>query len=461
MTPAADPGSFRDPAGFVFNRGDTLYRQVNKSYAPTLERLEGSGFLRTLQNSRMLVSHERVGIEAASTPDAFAVLRPERLSFISYPYEWSFGQLKDAALLTLELQRRALDAGFILRDASSYNVQFNGGSAIFMDSLSFGVYAEGQPWYAYGQFCEQFLAPLALMATVDVRLAALQRSLPDGIPLDLASSVLGAATYLRPGLLLHLHLHATARRRLANSTAVRRVHTMSLASLRRLTENLRATIEGLKWQPRSSEWSHYETEHRYDAESALAKQTAVRDMMAAARPRTVWDLGANTGTYSFIAAEIANHTVAIDSDHAAVEQLYARIRQKSGSLLPLVMDLRNPSPARGWAHAERKSLAQRGPVDMVLALALVHHLAVRGGIPLATVAAWFADIAHGAIVEFVPPDDPQVLRLLAGRNEETHPYSEAEFLSAFGRCFSLRARRPLPQGGRVLYAFERLATTLG
>ena len=121
------PGSFRDPAGFVFRRGGVLYRQVNQSYAPTFDRLEKTGFLAELQNDGLLVRHEQLGGDHGSTIDALAVLRPDIVPFISYPYEWCLRELRDAALLTLELQRRALDAGFILRDASAYNVQFIGG----------------------------------------------------------------------------------------------------------------------------------------------------------------------------------------------------------------------------------------------------------------------------------------------------------------------------------------------
>lgn len=454
MNGTADPGSFRDPAGFVFHRAGALYRQVNQSYASTFERLEKAGFLRALQDDGLLVAHNRLGIEAASTADAFAVLQPELIPFVSYPYEWCFGQLKDAALLTLELQRRALDAGFILRDASAYNVQFRGGRAIFIDTLSFSAYSTGQPWYAYGQFCEHFLAPLALIARCDARLGSLQRSLPDGIPLNLASRLLGLRSWVRPALLLHIHLHAAARQRYARNTAVQRDRSMSLGALRRLIDHLRVTVESLKWKSETSDWSDYESEHGYTPEAAGAKQEALGEMLQRIQPRTVWDLGANTGVYSAVAAKAGARVVAIDSDHAAVDRHYRRTRQ-SDLILPLVIDLRNPSPSMGWAHAERQSLAERGPADVALALALLHHLVLGGGVPLPAVANWLASLCRAAVVEFVPPDDPQVGRLLAGRTERTHEYSEAEFRRAFDVHFTLRERRPLPGSGRLLYALDR------
>lgn len=454
MTGAADPGSFRDPAGFVFRRAGSVYRQVNRSYAPTFTRLEETGFLRELQQDELLIAHEQVGTDVAITEDAFAVLRPETVPFVSYPYEWCFGQLKDAALTTLELQTRALSRGFILRDASAYNVQFFGGRAVFIDSLSFATYQPGQPWYAYGQFCEHFLAPLALMADRDIRMAALQRPMSNGIPLDLASRLLGVATRLRPGLVLHLHAHAATRRRYAHDAAVQKSRTLSFAALGRLTEHLRSTIDGLRWEPGGTEWADYETEHGYDPESVQAKERAVAELLTPLHARTVWDLGANTGAYSAVAARLAARVVAIDGDYAATETHYRRVR-KSRSILPLVMDLRDPSPAHGWAHTERKSLSDRGPADVVLALALIHHLVIGAGVPLPAVSRWLQELGRFCIVEFVPPDDPQVMRLVSGRTEETHAYTEDDFLRAFALDFRVCERRPLPRSSRVLYLFER------
>lgn len=454
MTGAADPGSFRDPAGFVFRRAGHVYRQVNRSYAPTFTRLEETGFLPGLQAENLLIAHERIGTDAAITDDAFAVLRPETVPFVSYPYEWCFSQLKTAALLTLDLQARALARGFILRDASAYNIQFLGGHAVFIDSLSFAIYKSGQPWYAYGQFCEHFLVPLALMAERDIRLAALQRPMSNGIPLDLGSRLLGATTWLRPGLMLHVHAHAASRRRYSRDAAAQKTRTMTLAALERLTEHLRSTTEGLRWQPGDSEWANYEAEHGYDAASVRAKEGAVAELLANVHAITVWDLGANTGTYSAVAARLGARVVSIDGDYSAVERHYQRVRTER-STLPLVMDLRDPSPAHGWAHIERQSLSERGPADAVLALALIHHLVLGAGVPLAAVATWLAGLGRFCIVEFVAPDDPQVLRLVAGRTEETHPYTEDEFRRAFAAHFALRERRELSSTSRVLHLFER------
>ena len=205
--------SFRDPSGFVYTRSGVVYRQVNRVFQDEFEAVAGSGLYDELAGQRLLVAHESVSLDLAASPDATAVLRPEPVHFISYPYEWSFGQLRDAALLTLELQERALGRGMTLRDASAYNVQFEGGRPVFIDTLSFEPRKEGAPWIAYRQFCEHFLVPLALMSRVDIDLGDLLRTHIDGIPLELGNTLLGGRSWRSLGLLFHVRLHAMAQRR--------------------------------------------------------------------------------------------------------------------------------------------------------------------------------------------------------------------------------------------------------
>src|SRR5262245_14254456 len=207
--------SFRDPSGFLFSRDGVLYRQVNRRYEQEYARLMESGLYEKLVKVGVLIPHVEVENVRAEAGECFRVIQPERVPFISYPYEWSFGQLKDAALATLSIQKRALKAGMSLKDASAYNIQFVRGKAVLIDTLSFELYKDGQPWVAYRQFCQHFLAPLTLMALKDVRLSQLLRVYIDGIPLDLASELLPSKTRLNFGLLTHIHLHASAQKRYA------------------------------------------------------------------------------------------------------------------------------------------------------------------------------------------------------------------------------------------------------
>lgn len=448
----------RDPAGFVYQREGQLLRQVNASYRTSFERVLASGVLDELHGAGLLIPHEVAPIDLAATRDAWQVLRPERVAFISYPYEWSFSQLRDAALLTLDVQRRALARGMTLRDASAYNVQFHRGRPVFIDTLSFGPHEEGRPWVAYRQFCEHFLAPLALMSRRDVRLGRLHAEFADGVPLDLASRLLGSSSWVRPSLLLHVHLHARAQSRYADAAARPRSGATRLtrSAVLRLVEQLRQTIETLRWEPAGTPWAEYETTHAYGADARASKERLVRELLSSIAPRTTWDLGANTGRFSRIAADLGSQVIAIDGDYAAVDRSYRAERARSGeAILPLVNDLVAPSPSSGWAGTERQSLAERGPADALLALAVVHHIAFSGNVALPRIAEWFARLGRAAIVEFVPPDDAQVRRLTAARSEATHPYDREAFDRAFARHFAIIARHPLPETGRELYLMRR------
>ena len=215
-----DAASFRDPSGFVFRRNGVLYRQVNRRFAGEWDAFLKSGLYDRLAADGILLRHDEAPLDMAFVPtDAHAVIKPRAVEFISYPYEWSFGQLKDAALLTLRAQALAAERGFTLRDASAYNVQFVDGRPILIDSLSFEPAEPGRPWDAYRQFCQHFLAPLALMAHRDPRLGLLLREYLDGIPLDLAARLLPLKTRLSVGLGSHIHLHARAQARPGGAAA--------------------------------------------------------------------------------------------------------------------------------------------------------------------------------------------------------------------------------------------------
>jgi hypothetical protein len=446
--------SFRDPSGFVFRRDGTLYRQVNKVFAEEFEACVSSGLYDALSRDRLLVAHRPADPALALTPDAHAVIEPERVPFISYPYEWCFGELRDAAILTLDVQLQALERGFVLRDASAYNVQFVDGRPVFIDTLSFGRYQDGEPWAAYKQFCEHFLAPLMLMATRDVRCGVLLREYIDGVPLDLASRLLPARSWGSPSALLHVHLHARAQRKYAESevTTVVKGRRLPKASLVALVRGLRAVVAGLDWRPEGTEWADYVGATNYSDAAAQRKEDLVRGFLRRAAPTTVWDLGANTGVYSRIAREVASSVIAFDVDPAAVERNYrtVRAREETG-ILPLVLDLTNPSPGIGWAHAERASLAERGPADVVMALALVHHIAIARNVPLDRIAAYLARLGRSLVIEFVAKSDSQVQRLLRNRPDIFPDYTREGFERAFAERFTIEACERVGDADRWLY----------
>jgi ribosomal protein L11 methylase PrmA len=434
-----------------------LKRRVNEVYRHDFDLLTSSGLLETLVEQNLLIPHETH--EPADEDGAYKILVPEVVPFISYPYEWSFSQLKDAALATLQIQTLALDAGMSLKDASAYNIQFGGGRAVLIDTLSFEKLVEGQPWIAYAQFCRHFLAPLALMSLVDIRLGTMSRMFIDGVPLDLASELLPGKTKLRPGLQIHIHAHAKSQRK-RSGDAIKREDVkgrFSLKAFRGLIDNLMGVVRSLEWAPEGTTWVDYYAEAAHYSEEALdRKRELVAALMKQVDPKIVWDLGANTGMFSRIAADHGAHTVAFDVDPGAVEAHYLKAKEDGlTQVLPLVLDLTNPSPSIGWANAERDTLEDRGPADLVLALALVHHLAIGNNVPLGMIASWLARLTRWVVVEFVPKNDPKIEFMLGSRDDIFDTYSEAGFERAFAEHLELRSKEPVGDSGRILYLYER------
>ena len=449
------PASFRDPSGFLFSRGGVLYRQVNRVYEQEYNRLFESGLYEKLVRARLLIPHVEVDQAPAEPESAYKVIQPERAPFISYPYEWSFSQLKDAAVVTLSIQRRALKLGMSLKDASAYNIQFVRGKATLIDTLSFETYKEGQPWVAYRQFCQHFLAPLALMALKDVRLNQLLRVYIDGLPLDLASELLPWKSRLNFGLLTHIHVHASAQKRYAGEEIKSRGGAMSKQAMIGLIDNLEATIKKLAWIPKGTEWGNYYDITNYSDSAFEHKRGLVADWANRVQPSVAWDLGANNGVFSRAINTPGTFVVSFDIDPAAVEKNYLQMKnEKTESLLPLLLDLTNPSPSIGWANRERESFGSRGPADMVLALAIVHHLAISNNVPLLQLAEFFAKIGKCLVIEFVPKSDSQVKKLLASREDIFHNYTVEGFESAFREKFIIHEKVPVQESERVLYLME-------
>lgn len=450
------PSSFRDPSGHLFVRDGVIYRQINHVYREDYEALMTSGLYEALAGAALLVPHEEVEIRANEPDTAFKVIRPEPVAFVSYPYEWCFSQLQDAALATMEIQRIALEHSMVLRDASAYNIQFRRCRPMMIDTLSFARYREGQTWNGYRQYCQHFLAPLALMAFTDVRLGQLSKVHIDGIPLDLASRLLPLRTRFKPGLLTHIHVHASAQRRFAGKPGVSRRRKMPKLSLQGLVSNLESTTASLRWRSPATEWGDYYDDTNYTSAAMKHKRELIAGFMESIAPATVWDLGANTGEFSRMAAQRGARTVAFDIDPLAVEKNYRVCKTgEAPPLLPLVLDLTNPSAAIGWQNRERMSLQARGPVDLILALALVHHLAIANNVPLPLVADFMASMCTDLIIEFVPKTDSQVKRLLSTRDDIFTDYDREAFERAFRDRFTIDDVQPIVESERILYRMTR------
>ncbi len=446
--------SFRDPSGYMFQQDGELFRHINPSYFADYEHLMQSGLYEKLVQKKFLIPHEEV-----SKSQNGVTIKPEKVNFISYPYEWCFSQLKDAALLTLNVMEIALEHGMILKDASNYNVQFHHGLPIFIDTLSFELIEEGKPWQAYRQFCQHFLAPLMLMIYRDVRLNQLLKIYIDGIPLDLASSLLPMRSCFNLSSVFHIHFHAKLQRKYKDDTqaASNKSKGFNLQTLKYFVQGLKGAVQKLNWQvQKDSEWyDYYINNNNYSVNSFSQKEKIIESWIDTIKPQTVWDLGANTGRFSTIAAKHARDVIAFDIDVSCVESYYLYLKKQSCNIVPLVLDLTNPSPSIGWGHEERASLMERGPVNTILALGLIHHIAIVNNVPLSHIAKFFSQLCSYMIIEFVPKEDSQVVKLLSTREDVFSEYNLQCFEADFNVYFDVIQKMKIDKSERTLYLLKR------
>ncbi len=456
-----EPSSFRDPSGFVHYHQNQVYRQINPIFFDDWHFFIDSGLSQRLVEKKFLAPFIQVESGSAQKKQSIQ-LRTEKIPFISYPYEWAFSQLKDAALLTLEVQKIALEHDMSLKDASAFNVQFLNGKAIFIDLLSFERYQSGMPWVAYQQFCEHFLCPLLLMVHTDTRLSQLLKTHLNGIPLDLTSKLLPKSTYLNPSVLSHVHLHAHNQKKYAQSTVniVAQNHQKKLSKILLLgiIDNLEHTIRSLHYGKVQTEWGEYYTFTNYSEAAFSTKKKLISKFISQLNPSSVWDLGGNTGEFSRLVSDMNIPTISFDIDPAAVEKNYLEVKEKNEThLLPLQMDFMNQSPNLGWLLQERKSLIDRGPADVVMALALVHHLGISNNVPFEFMARYFQQIGKSLIVEFVPKSDSKVKILLSSRKDVFPTYDASNFEKVFRQFFKIKEKVALGHGSaRILYLMTSL-----
>ena len=373
------------------------------------------------------------------------------LEFITYPYEWSFGQLRDAALLTLELAAEALEHDMILQDATAFNVAFPDGKPVFLDHGSFCIHRPGQPWGAYRQFVMHFLAPLLLMKHVDLRCLDLFRAHVEGFPLDFASRLLPAKTWFMIDPLIHVHLHALMEKKYSSAKTETRTFSAAKKNVRTLLKELADHISSLTPPGQKTDWGGYYLDNNYSGENLKFKKARIEKVCGELAPSTTVDLGANTGLFSEIAARYSGQVVAADIDSAAVEALYLLAKTKCPNVLPVLLDLNNPSPAVGVFNRERRDFFSRCRGELVLGLALAHHLRISGNWPLTHIVDLFADMtSRAAVVEFVPKQDSQVRRLLRSREDIFDDWQLGNVVVAFKRRFRVCKTIPIPDSERIL-----------
>jgi len=430
--------SYRDKNGFVILKDRTVCRFVAYSYAKEYDHFMQSGLYQRLVDAELLISHKEDILSETEKLAYYKILLPELITCISFPYEWSASQWKDVILSFLQINSMAMECGMILKDATPFNFTFYKGKCIFIDTISFDFYKDGEPWLAYRQFCETMLGPLALIHFNNVNWTRLMSASINGWELPFISRNLPRKTWFNTTTLLHIHWHS----KYSNAKQQRLLKKSSFTKQKLLVlwDMLYRSINKWKSAGELHNWStYYDT--GIESASYLEDKTAmVRQWLCNAMPDRVVDLGANNGKFSLIASLYAKEVVAVESDHACIDQLYLNIQEKKiDNITTILSDITQPTPGVGWNNKERMPLLNRLNCDMVLALALIHHLCISKNIPLAFVAHLLASITGKyALVEFVPKSDPKIQQLLANREDIFDDYSEEQFIIYFNQYFELQ-----------------------
>ncbi|MHC4338337.1 MAG: class I SAM-dependent methyltransferase [Planctomycetota bacterium] len=464
-TVVPDAGSFRDPSGYLYELKGRIFRTVTARAAAGYEFVRESGFLSRITDKGWFVGVSEVdpSVVGPVEENVCYVVEHPPIPFVSYPYEWSFSALKSAALLHLDLHIEALNQKITLSDASAYNVQFIGARPVFIDLLSLRPYRDGEFWLGHRQFCEQFLNPLLVRALFGIPHNAWYRGNLEGIPASELSPLLSLRHKVSWKILSHVALPARFQRRAvareSNNKSLEKIkeRKLPLVAYSGMLKQLRNWIA--KLDPKDagkSVWSDYAETHTYGSDEDVKKRRFVSEFINRVKPKTLWDLGCNTGEYAEVALDAgAGYVVGFDSDQGALDAAFGRARARELNFLPLYLDAANPSPDQGWALEERKGLEGRANADAILALAFEHHLAIARNVPLHRVVGWLTKLAPAGVIEFVEKGDPTVQKMLALREDIFDGYGQEQFVSALKNCARIVKTETVSASGRQLFWYER------
>jgi hypothetical protein len=451
--------SFRDPSGNMFVEGGVLLRSINPVYFSQYRSLTDSGFYKKLTDNGLLIPHEEISSNAGSI-----IIKPEKIPFFSYPYEWSFGQYKHAALHTLKLQKYCLHNGYSLKDATAFNITFHKGSPVFVDTLSFDAYNEGEPWRAYKQFLMHFLAPLVLAKYYGSDMLKSLAHYIDGVPLQKVAKMLPFSA--RFSTVLYTNIYLTAKydsKYSSDEGGSEKKVSIPKQSQLRILDSLYNYIKDLELNEKT-EWKDYYTVTNYDAASFEYKKQLVKEWYTSINATKLVDLGGNDGTFSRVLKDHAAEILVTDIDPNAVDYNYHQVlKNKEHNILPLVSDLLNPSPGIGFNNRERSPLQQRikdSGFDVSLALALIHHISLTGNVPFEMSAQMFASLTPYLIIEFPDREDSWVSFLLKSKREfagHFDYYGKANFEAAYTDFFDVIEKQQIPNTERTMYLLKRKA----
>jgi len=449
--------SFRDPSGNILVKDNNIYRVIYPIYFSQYKALTGDGFYQKLIDAKLLIPHEQV-----SAGEDNIIIKPEHIPFFSYPYEWSFSQYKHAALHTLKLQRYCLQHGYTLKDATAFNVTYHKGAPIFVDTLSFDVYEDGQPWRAYKQFIMHFLGPLVLAKYHGTDMLKTLLQYIDGMPMQKMAKMLPFSTKFNPILYTNIHLAAKYDAKYSsNEGETEKKVSISKSAQLKIIDSLYNYIKDLQLNEKT-QWKEYYTFTNYDADSFEYKKDLVRTWCQKINAGKVLDIGGNDGTFSRVLKDIAYDILVTDIDANAVDHNYTQVlKNRENNILPLVSDLLNPSPGIGLNNKERSPLLERiinSRYDVSMALALIHHISLTGNVPFDMSAKLFASLTPFLIIEFPDRGDSWVDFLLKSKREfagHFDGYNLKNFETVYAQYFDVVEKQAIANTQRTMYLLKR------
>ena len=465
-TAEVNAGSFRDRDGRVYHYRDRVFRGLSEAALGSFRQLQEKPFYIKLSESGKVIGTREITEQENPLPDAVksqwaGFLEHDPVPVISYPYEWTFSMLKAAASLQLHLVERAVSNGFSLKDATPYNIQFVNKKAVFIDIPSFEPLREGEPWAGYRQFCEMFLFPMYLQVYKGCNFQSFMRASIDGVDVQTASALFGFRDRFRKGVMSHVWLQSKLDRRYGGSSENVRSSLKSAGFNRELilanVRKMQKLVKKLEWEATGSEWGDYTEFHNYSDDDHVRKEYFIRDSIRAEKPDTVWDIGCNTGQFSRIAAALCSQVVSTDIDHVAVERLFLD-KNTPDNILPLVQNVADPSPNWGWRNRERSDLQSRSKPDLVLCLALIHHVVITANIPLEEFIDWLAGLTDKLVIEYVSRKDDKVKTLLRNKEDKYQDYSRDSLEASLKRHFNISRQQEVNNGDRILYCCVKPAT---
>lgn len=448
--------SFRDPSGYIFTEEGVIKRTIFPIYFKQYNALTSAGFFDSLFKNKLLIPHK----EVTNSEDKI-VIQPENIPFITYPYEWSFNMYKEAALLTLKLQKYSLEKGFSLKDATAFNITFHDGKAIFIDTLSFDFYQENTPWRAYKQFITHFLGPLVLAHYHGAQSLKLMSNFIDGIPIKMLASMLPFKTKMNPFLYANIHLLAKFEdKHNEDYKGESKASVLSKKGQLNIIQSLYDYIKKLTLKEHS-EWGNYYDKTNYSNDAFVQKSAIINKWIVDLNTKTLIDVGGNDGTFVRKIDTDLKQALVCDIDNNAVDFNYKAIRENKESFItPFVLDVLNPSAAIGFQNKERDSFINRmkdfAP-DVTLALAVIHHMSLSGNVTFEMSAQFFASFSKHLVIEFPKRKDSWVERLLNSKvdfKEHFDWYSLANFEAAYTTYFEVIEKKPIANSERVMYLLK-------